>query len=57
MDGTVKLWDFKDKKRLIIELRDPHNEHLIRGVKGFDIGYSNTIVSWGFESYLNIWAP
>lgn len=29
----------------------------MRGIKGIDIGFSNTIVSWGFEAYLNIWAP
>lgn len=26
-------------------------------MKGFDIGYSNTIASWGFENYINVWAP
>jgi WD40 repeat protein len=57
MDGTVRLWDLKEKKRLLIELRDPHCEVATRGVKGFDVGYSNTIVSWGFESHLSIWAP
>jgi WD40 repeat protein len=48
MDGSIKLWDFTNKKRLIIELRDPTQTSIVRGVKGFDVGYSNTIVSWGF---------
>jgi hypothetical protein len=58
MDGTIKMWDLKNRKNIIAILKDPQSDKLIkRGVKGFDISYNNVIVSWGFESYMNIWTP
>lgn len=57
MDGLVRLWDVVSKKRMLVELRDPQQTSVVRGIKGIDIGYSNTIISWGFEPYLNLWAP
>ena len=55
LDGTIKLWDLADKT-LVTELKDSNTARGIRGIT-YSFDYGGNLLSFGFESYINIWCP